>query len=145
MTVHLIKLCVGVSEVAELARWQRERVAAQKRKGIAKPVLRHLTRNTPKRAEEIIDGGSLYWVIKGIIRVRQRIVGIGPANFENGEPCCELRLGRQLVRVVPRPCRAFQGWRYLEPADAPDDLAKGDPLARIPPGMAEELRTLGLL
>jgi len=145
MTLHLIKLCVGVSEIPELARWQRERVATQKKKGIKKPVLRHLTRNTPKRAEEILDGGSLYWVIKGVVRVRQRIIGIGPAPDAGEEPRCELRLDRRLVRVVPRPCRAFQGWRYLEPADAPPDLDANDPMAKMPPRMIEELRSLGLL
>jgi len=145
MTVHLLKLCVGIGEIAELAAWQKKRLAQQRAAGAKTPVLRHLTRSTPKRAEEILDGGSLYWVIKGVIRVRQRIIGIKTGKDKDGEPQCALHLGRALVRVVPRPCRAFQGWRYLEAADVPADLKAGDPDDVLPPAMADELRSLGLL
>ena len=110
MPLHLIKLCVGVDKIEALARWQKKRLADQRAKGVKKPVLRHVTRNTPKRAAEIIDGGSLYWVIKGVIRVRQRIVEVKPVMW-NGRPHCALILDRKLVRVVPRGMRAFQGDR----------------------------------
>jgi hypothetical protein len=144
MTLHLIKLCVGVSEPHELAAWQKKRWDDAKKAG-RKPECRHLTRNTPKRADEIIGGGSLYWVIKGVIRVRQRIIGIKPVTMD-GAPRCKLLLDRKLVRVTPRPMRAFQGWRYLEPADAPPDLdSLGKGAANMPPKMLEELRELGLL
>ncbi|HEX6980530.1 MAG TPA: DUF1489 domain-containing protein [Alphaproteobacteria bacterium] len=145
MPLHLVKLCVGVDDIDELAAWQKKRRAQQRAAG-QKPVTRHVTRMTPKRADEILDGGSLYWVIKGMIRVRQRIIAINPGYIHEGESKCELRLDPKLVRVVPRAMRAFQGWRYLEAADAPPDLATlGKGAADMPPQMAEELRSLGLL
>lgn len=144
MTVHLIKLCVGISEPDELAAWQKKRWNDAKKAG-RKPECRHITRNMPKRAEEILDGGSLYWVIKGVIRVRQRIIGVEPIVHE-GEPHCKLVLDRKLVRVMPRAMRAFQGWRYLEASSAPKDLGEaGKGAADMPPKMVEELRELGLL
>jgi hypothetical protein len=145
MPLHLIKLCVGVDNVDELARWQKKRLADQRAKGVKKPMLRHVTRNTPKRGAEIIDGGSLYWVIKGVVRVRQRIVEMKPIRWE-GKPHCALILDRKLVRVVPRGMRAFQGWRYLEATNAPLDLgARNDGLVKMPPKMIDALRELGLL
>jgi len=98
--LHIIKLCVGCDSVEELAEWQRKR----------KP-LAHWTRNRPKRDKEIIAGGSLYWVIKGQIRVRQRILGLERREDEEGV-WCSIMLGRRLVRVQPMAHRAFQGWRY---------------------------------
>jgi hypothetical protein len=143
--LHILKLCVGVDTVEELADWQKKRRAQQRKQG-QKPVTRHVTKMTPKRAEEVLDGGSLYWVIKGVIRVRQRIVAINPGFMKDGEPKCELRLDTKLVPVVPRAMRAFQGWRYLEAADAPRDLGSlGKGAVNMPPRMAEELRSLGLL
>jgi hypothetical protein len=145
MTLHLIKLCVGVDEIAELARWQKKRMAERRAKKLKRKLI-HRTRSTPKRADELLDGGSLYWVIKGVIRVRQRLVAIEPGRRDDGTPCCELALDGRLVRTMPRPVRAFQGWRYLEAKDAPPDLgAGGEGLAAMPPRMVEELRLLGLL
>ena len=140
MTVHLVKLCVGVTEPEELSAWQKRRWNESKKAG-RKPEIRHVTRNTPKRAEEILDGGSIYWVMKGVIRVRQRITGIEAIVWDGG-PHCKLVLDRKLVRVAPRPMRAFQGWRYLEPKDAPPDLsieAFGD----VPTELARQLREAG--
>jgi hypothetical protein len=131
--LHIIKLCVGCDSVEELAEWQRKR----------KP-LAHWTRNRPKRDKEIIAGGSLYWVIKGQIRVRQRILGLERREDEEGV-WCSIMLGRRLVRVQPRVHRAFQGWRYLEAKDAPADLAKGEVADELPEKLASELRALGLL
>ena len=143
--LHLVKLCVGVDDVDDLANWQKQRRAQQRAAG-KKPVTRHLTRNAPRRADEILDGGSLYWVIKGVIRVRQRIIGIDPDCTEGGEPKCELRLDTRLIRVAPKPMRPFQGWRYLEAKDAPPDLdTLGRDVAEMPAQMAEDLRALGLL
>ena len=145
MPLHIVKLCVGVDTVDELADWQKKR-RAQQRKAGRKPVTRHVTKMTPKRAEEVLDGGSLYWVIKGVIRVRQRIIAVNPGFMKDGEPKCELRLDTKLVPVVPRQMRAFQGWRYLAAADAPRDLdSLGKGAANIPARMAEELRSLGLI
>ena len=137
MTVHLIKLCVGVESVGHLAELQARRRA----RGAA---LRHLTRNTPRRAAELLDGGSLYWVVKGVIRVRQRLVAIEPARDADG-PRCALVLDAALVRTIPRAHRAFQGWRYLRAEDAPADLPMADSGGTMPPEMAAELGELGLI
>ena len=145
MPLHIIKLCVGVDTVEELADWQKKR-RTQQRKAGQKPVTRHVTKMTPKRADEVTDGGSLYWVIKGVIRVRQRIIAVNPGFMKDGESKCELRLDAKLVPVVPRQMRAFQGWRYLEAKDAPKDLDRAAPGARnMPEAMRRELRELGLL
>ena len=144
MPLHLIKLCVGCDSIEDLAAWQAERLKQMKRDGV-KPELFHRTFQMPKRREELLDGGSLYWVIKGVIRVRQRIVGVESVVHE-GEPHCKLVLDRKLVRVMPRAMRAFQGWRYLEASSAPKDLGEvGKGAADMPPKMVEELRELGLL
>jgi hypothetical protein len=146
MTVHLIKLCVGCDSIEDLRDWQQRRLAQRKKRG--EPlVLQHVTRSMPKRRDEVLDGGSLYWVIKGFVRVRQRIVGLEPTVNENGVPHCAIVLDPELVAVAPRLLRPFQGWRYLEPEQAPADVretewATGD---EPPPGMLAELRELGLL
>ena len=131
--LHLIKLCVGCDSVEDLAAWQRKRSQPE-----------HWTRNHPKRAAEITAGGSLYWVIKGQVRVRQRIVKLERREDEEGV-WCALVLGRRLTRVQARFHRPFQGWRYLENEDAPPDLIKGQPADELPEKLASELRALGLL
>lgn len=129
MALHLIKLCVGVGEVGELADWCNQR----------RPVVH--TRQTPKRASEILQGGSLYWVIKGQILVRQPILGI--ETIEEGPSSrCEILLGQTPFRTAPQPRRAFQGWRYLTEADAPGDLSN-DAGEAMPPELALALRSLG--
>ncbi len=145
MTVHLIKLAVGVDDVAHLARIQKKRLGEslrEKRGG----VLRHWTRNKPKRADEITGGGSIFWVIKGFIRVRQSVLGVEASRRADGSPVCGLILDPELVDVAPRARKAFQGWRYLPCGDAPADLAKGpDAGPEVPHDMAAELKELGLL
>ena len=131
--LHLIKLCVGCDSVEDLAAWQRKR-----------PQPEHWTRNHPKRAAEITAGGSLYWVIKGQVRARQRIMKLERREDEEGV-WCAIVLGRRLKRVQPRFHRPFQGWRYLEKEDAPPDLVKGQPADDLPEKLASELRALGLL
>lgn len=103
-----------------------------------------MTRNKPKRAEEILNGGSIYWVIKGWVCARQRLLELRPLLL-NGIPYCGLVYDKELVRVAPRPRRAFQGWRYFDPKDAPPDLVKGKGDAEIPDEMQRELAALGLL
>jgi hypothetical protein len=146
MTVHMIKLCVGADSIEDLAQWQEGRLAAQKAAG-QKPQLFHKTRMVPKRQAELLDGGSLYWVIKGVIQVRQRIIGFGEGRKPDGTRCCLILLDRKLVPTHPVPRRAFQGWRYLEPADAPPDLdaRTSQQLAQLPPEMRKELAELGLI
>jgi hypothetical protein len=145
MTLHLIKLCVGAASIEDLAQWQRERLAEQKKAG-KKPRLFHSTFQTPKRQAEVLDGGSLYWVIKGVIQVRQRIVGFDEGHKQDGSRCCLIVLDPALVPVRPLSRRAFQGWRYFDPADAPPDLKRGNKaLAELPPKMRRDLADLGLL
>jgi hypothetical protein len=129
MCVHIIKLCVGANSVADLAAWQAERLdearRQQTRHKTAPFELTHITRQTPKRKTEILNGGSLYWVIKGRIAVRQKLLDLRPVT-RDGIPHCALVYDPLLILVEPRPRRAFQGWRYLDPADAPPDLAAND-------------------
>src|ERR1700759_4950092 len=120
--LHLIKLCVGVDSLQELADWQKKRLKEKRAKG-QKPELIHITRQTPKRADEVLDGGSLYWVIKGQIMARQRLLELRDVT-KNGVPHCGLVYAKARVPVRPRPRRAFQGWRYFEAKDAPPDIAE---------------------
>ena len=145
MTLHLVKLCVGIGDVDELADWQKRRAAERKAAGATHACI-HRTRMMPKRQPELLDGGSLYWVIKGVIRVRQRLVAVEEGSFEDGSACAQLALDRKLVRTLPKPMRPFQGWRYRTPSDAPGDLGEaGGDVARMPAAMVEELRSLCLL
>ena len=145
MTVHLLKLCVGCDTIQDLKDWQDERLRQLKRAGKA-PELRHRTLQAPRRREEVIDGGSLYWVIRGVILVRQRIVDFRPDTKDDGTPCCGIVYDEELVATRPQARRAFQGWRYLSPADAPADLRvvtgeDGD----MPQAMRADLRELRLI
>lgn len=146
MTLHIIKLCVGADSIDDLAEWQDGRLAEQRRAG-QKPRLFHTTRMVPKRQDDIVGKGSLYWVIKGVIQVRQRIIGFDSGAKSDGTPCCLILLDPMLVPVRPAVRKAFQGWRYLDPADAPPDLAGGkrNGISRLPPQMRKELAELGLL
>lgn len=145
MTLHLIKLCVGCDSVKDLKDWiaekQRER---KKRRQPLEHV--HTTRMVPKRADELLSGGSLYWVIRGEVACRQRLLDIRPFVDKDGIGRCRLVLTPKLVLTEPRPCRAFQGWRYLDAKDAPRDLDRAAPGARMmPETLRRELRELGLL
>ncbi len=146
MTVHLIKLCVGCDSVDDLRSWQQERLVELKR-ARRRPILEHHTRMMPRRREHVLDGGSLYWVIKGLVRLRQRIVGLDPRADVDGQGFCAIRYDPEMILTVPRSHRPFQGWRYLEPADAPRDLGRPGAASeeQAPPEMLEELRALGLI
>ncbi|MGG5810181.1 DUF1489 family protein [Falsiroseomonas sp. CW058] len=140
--LHLIKLCVGVKEVAELAEWQARRVRTD-------PPLRHQTRMMPKRGAELLEGGSLYWVIGGFVRVRQRLLDVREDSWDDGTTCAGLVLDPELVLVEPRPQKPFQGWRYLDPAAAPPDVPRGGAAATgleaLPPALRRELQALCLI
>jgi hypothetical protein len=145
MTVHLLKLCVGVETVAELKTWQEARLKrlARARKV---PELCHRTLQMPRRREEVLDGGSLYWVIKGFVLVRQRVLDLKPDAKDDGTACCGIVLDPELVATRPHPRRAFQGWRYLGAADAPPDIQALDAIDdELPRGMREDLRELRLI
>jgi hypothetical protein len=141
MALNLVKLCVGVATIEELSEWidtLRDRAG--------RPVEQmHTTRMIPKRIGELLDGGSLYWVIKGNVQVRQQLLDIRPFRDGEGIERCNLVLDRELVQTAWQPRRAFQGWRYLEPKDAPPDLAGIAGAASLPPQLRLELAQLGLL
>src|SRR5690606_21478304 len=112
-----------------------------------KPELFHRTFMMPKRREELLGGGSIYWVIKGVIQVRQRLLDLREGKRPDGTPCSLLILDRKLVHVRPVPRRAFQGWRYLVVEDAPADISadrRGN-LDEMPAKLRRELAELGLL
>jgi hypothetical protein len=142
MVLHLIKLAVGVDDLAHMKKLQAMR---RKQRGQT-PRSPHwvYTRNTPRRTQEL-EGGSLYWVVRGVIRCRQELVGFDE-DFDKDEAhkYCRIKVRRTLIPTAPRACRAFQGWRYFEAEDAPPDLARGD-TSDMPKEMADELRRLGLL
>ncbi len=145
MSLNLIKLCVGADSIKDLEDWIKLKLKEKKRRG-QKPEHIHRTRMVPKRAEELIDGGSLYWVIRGEITCRQRIKDVRPFVDKDGIGRCGIVLEPKPILVEPRPFRAFQGWRYLDGKDAPPDLGKRDKgAAALPETLRRELRELGLM
>lgn len=140
-SLHLIKLSVGPGSLQDLVDWQTQTVRDKRAQG-QKAELFHITRNMPRRSEDVLDGGSIYWVIKGFIVGRNRILALRPITY-NDQPHCAIVYDPELIRVAPRPRRPFQGWRYFEGKDAPPDLS-GD-AHDIPEGMLRELTGLGLL
>jgi hypothetical protein len=145
MPLHLIKLCVGCDSVSDLKDWIKQRLNEKKRRH-QKPEHIHTTRMVPKRAAELVDGGSLFWVIKGQVMCRERILDVRPFTDKDGVGRCRLVLDGKVVLVESRPRAAFQGWRYLEDKEAPRDLSRAAPgAARMPEAMRRELRELGLL
>ncbi|MFG1358265.1 DUF1489 family protein [Xanthobacter pseudotagetidis] len=144
MALHLLKLCVGAESIADLSSWIAERRAAAEAAGRTYEQT-HTTRMVPTRAAELLDGGSLYWVIKGQLSARQKLLDIRPFVDGEGIRRCHLVLEPEVVPVLPRPSRAFQGWRYLAVKDAPTDLGGGDTGADLPEALRRELSQLGLL
>jgi hypothetical protein len=146
MTLNLVKLSVGTSSIEDLAAWQRKN-RQRKNKGDGSTYAYHPTFQTPKREAELLDGGSMYWVIKGIILVRQKLIGFEDGTKADGSSCCTIMLHPDLIPVRPTPRRAFQGWRYLDAADAPPDLKSGksDQVAAMPAKMRKTLADLGLI
>jgi len=139
--LHLMKLAVGVRDIAHLAELQAARAKIL-------PPLRHRTRSFPRRAEEILQGGSMYWVIAGAMVVRQPIVDIIEDRRDDGSACTGIVLEPRLVPVAGRLMKPFQGWRYLAASDAPDDIAGSKTLRgaqSLPPELARALRELCLL
>jgi hypothetical protein len=138
--LNILKLCVGAESVEDLTDWHRAHAHVW-----AKGTTEHVTRMWPKRAEELLDGGSLYWVIKGAIQARQRILGLAERRGADGIARCALVLDAEVIRTEAAPRRPFQGWRYLAAADSPRDLpktrAKDDTL---PPALAQALAEIGL-
>ena len=145
MPLHLIKLCVGCESVKELKGWVAERIQTARKKGLP-PHHIHTTRMTPKRLEELLAGGSLYWVIRGEIAAREKLIAIEPFRDRDGIGRCRLVMQPKVIAVSPRPMRAFQGWRYSRDDAAPPDLGSaGAGVAEMPEPLRRELRELGLL
>jgi hypothetical protein len=140
----MIKLCVGVATLDELESYREER-AHWWGADYGEDVHVHRTRTMPKRAAEIEGQGSIYWVISGVVRARQRILRLAAATDAEGRGCCDIIMAPDLIRVVPRPKRPFQGWRYLEPGEAPPDFGNGAFHEEGSLELAEELAQLGLI
>ena len=139
--LNLVKLCVGAEGVEELAAWQAERRAVE-----PGGLPRHVTRMWPRREAEILAGGSLFWVFRGVILARQRIVGLEPVEGADGIRRCAIVLDPEIVRTRPAPRRPFQGWRYLDAADSPADLSDARAADdRLPPGLDAALAEIGVL
>ena len=145
MPLHLLKLCVGCDTIRDLEEWIEENRSHHRRLGRDYEQT-HTTRMVPKRCDALLDGGSLYWVIRGYLACRQRLLLVRPFTDGDGIGRCHLVLEPVVVAVEPRPCRPFQGWRYLADADAPGDLAHaGGDVSALPEGLRRELADLGLL
>ena len=144
--MHLIKLCVGVDTLEELAAWQIMRLEKLGLAGAPRELI-HRTRHTPRQAEAVLKSGSLYWVIKGSVKARQKILDLRGLTDVEGRTLCGIVLDHTLMATRPQPRRAFQGWRYLHPDDAPIDLglAQGTDESGIPATMRAELAALSLL
>ncbi len=136
-SLHMLKLCVGAEGVQDLQDWQRGRL-------VATGSVRHVTRMWPRRAAELLAGGSLYWVIKGLVLARQRILALAPEDGEDGVRRCALVLDPALVRTEAQPRRPFQGWRYLSPAEAPPDAGAVTAGPELPAALQAALAELGV-
>ncbi len=145
MPLNILKLCVGCDSIEDLEGWIAHRLKEARRVG-RKPEHMHTTRMVPKRVDEILDGGSLYWVIRGNVQVRQKILDIRPFVDSEGIGRCHIVLDPKTVPTEWQPRRAFQGWRYLKPEDAPRDLGNARAgLRELPPELRRDLADLGLL
>jgi hypothetical protein len=137
--LHLLKMAVGIASLDELRRVREQRIRQLGGSWV-------YTRNHPRRAAEVAAGGSLYWVIRGQVQVRQRVTGFRSERDDKGRAYCLIGVSSELVATEWRPWRAFQGWRYLAAADAPPDIPEGpEAAAPLPERMLAELRALGLL
>jgi hypothetical protein len=138
--LNIVKLCVGATSIEDLTDWHRAHAHIW-----AKGTTEHVTRMWPKREEELLDGGSLYWVIKGVILARQRILGLAERRGGDGIARCALVMDAEVIRTEAAPRRAFQGWRYLAGTEAPRDLPKARAKEEaLPPALAQALAEIGL-
>ena len=133
MTMHMVKLCVGAHSIEDMIDWQQRQMRT-----LPNPI--HRTRAYPKQAEAMLEGGSIYWVVRRAIRFRQRIIDIRKVDDEEGRSLCELHFDPELFRTYAQPKRPFQGWRYLKPGDAPRDLRSGERAVDIPADLDEALK-----
>ena len=144
MALHLIKLCVGADSIEDLREWVSQRSLTAMAAGL-EPHSVHTTRMIPKRMEELLDGGSLYWVIKGQVQARQKLLDIRSFTGGDGITRCDLVLGPEVIETSSAPKRPFQGWRYLKDEEAPRDLGGSGLADDMPSDLRRELAELGLL
>jgi hypothetical protein len=145
MPLHIIKLCVGADSIEDLQQWIDETQAERRRLGRPAEQI-HTTRMAPRRRDEVLDGGSLYWVIRGVLQVRQPIRDLRPVKGDDGIERCEIVLEPLLVPTERRQKRPFQGWRYLNAVEAPRDVGRaGGGSDTLPQEMRRDLAELGLL
>jgi hypothetical protein len=139
-TVHLLKLSVGTDDVADLVGWQ-----ATKRAQADDGLPQHVTRMWPKRESDIVAGGSIYWVVKGLILCRQPVLRLDEYLGADGIRRCAIVCHPGLIRTAATPKRPFQGWRYLDPADAPPDLPENrQDEEALPPELSKALAAIGV-
>ena len=142
MVMHLQKLSVGSTSIDSLAKWQAQFVRRRQKRGLS-PYHEHVTRMFPKQKEALLDGGSIYWVIKGQILCRNKIVALEEVRRQDGLKACSILMEPELIAVSPVPRRAFQGWRYLKPEDAPGDLTHISGGTELPSQLRQKLSDLG--
>jgi len=141
MTVHILKLCVGIETIEHLLAVRQGRAHFLPD---GTPYNYHVTRFRPKRAEEILAGGSLYWVIKGFVLLRQRIIALDSLETDTGVKC-KIIMDAKIIRTESQPRRPHQGWRYLENSDVPRDIEEGGKMDDMPPDLSKKLREMGLI
>ncbi|MCV6823660.1 MULTISPECIES: DUF1489 family protein [Halocynthiibacter] len=140
MTIHLVKLCVGIDSLEHLESYRAAHYPTPE------TPTRHVTRMWPKREAELLDGGSLFWVIKGVMLARQKVLQLDEVIGDDGIRRCAIIMDPELIRIQPTPRRAFQGWRYLKPEDAPPDLTRSNKEeSPLPPELAAALGEIGIL
>lgn len=144
MSLHLIKLCVGAESVEDLEESVERRVALRLHNGQSRHYT-HVTRMTPRRIDELLEGGSMYWIIKGGVQCRQKLAELETYTDAEGIGRCRILLEPELIRTHWQPRRPFQGWRYLRADDAPADAGSGDNAGEMPVDLRRELSELGLL
>lgn len=140
--LHLQKLSVGTQSIETLTEWQSHVATRRGAEGLA-ALPDHITRMSPKRKDELLAGGSIYWVIKGVMQCRNEILDLQSVRTNDGRKACRIVLKPGLIPVIPTPKRAFQGWRYLTPGDAPDDLSAISGAADLPAHLRAKLVDLG--
>ncbi|KAJ55098.1 lysophospholipase [Actibacterium mucosum KCTC 23349] len=138
-SVNLVKLCVGVDSLDDLIAWRAHRKEVERNY-----LCRHVTRMWPKREAELLNGGSLYWVFRGVIGARQRILRLDEVIGQDGIRRCGIVMDEEIIRTQPAPRRPFQGWRYLPQADAPADLDQRSDASDLPPELSAALAEIGI-
>jgi len=142
--LHLVKMAVGIESLHHLRSVQQKRLQANLGAGLG-PLVQFVTRNRPTRSTEVLSGGSMYWIIKGSIRARQKILGLDPVIDSEGRKACAIRFDPELIETEALPYKPIQGWRYLPAEEAPLDRASDADSSDMPAAMRAELRALGLL